>query len=158
MLENLYGNRLRVRVCGLCRDGNRLLMVRHRGLGPTGTFWSPPGGGVAFGEAAPDALAREFAEETGLQVQVGELRFVNEFLEPPLHALELFFTVTPSGGSLRRGTDPEMPADAQIIDEVRFMSFEEIKRCPPAEVHSAFWRCQSLDDVYRLRGYLPKNP
>ncbi|PRY37076.1 ADP-ribose pyrophosphatase YjhB (NUDIX family) [Spirosoma oryzae] len=152
----LYGNRLRLRVCGLYRQDDQLLMVRHRGIGPTNTFWCPPGGGAQFGEAAPDALVREFSEETGLDIRVGELLFVNEFMLPPLHALELFFRVDAQGGQLLAGTDPEMSPDGQIIEEVRLMSFDEIKSYPPHEVHAMFRYCQSLDDVFALRGYLPR--
>lgn len=150
----VYGNRLRLRVCGLYRDGDQLLMVRHRGVGPTDTFWCPPGGGAQFGETAPNALVREFAEETGLSVTVGDLLFVNEFMQPPLHALELFFDVRGTGGTLRLGADPEMLVDRQIIDDIRLMSFAEIKGYPPETVHGLFRRCTSLDDVFRLRGYL----
>lgn len=150
----LYGNRLRLRVCGLYREDDRLLMVRHRGIGPTNTFWCPPGGGAQFGETAPDALIREFMEETGLEVEIGPMLFVNEFMQPPLHAMELFFTVRATGGSLRQGIDPEMSLDGQIIEDVRLMSFEEIKQYPPEEVHALFRYCQSLDDVFQLRGYL----
>lgn len=150
----LYGNRLRLRVCGLYREGDRLLMVRHRGVGPTDTFWCPPGGGAQFGETAPDALVREFAEETGLVVDIGDLLFVNEFMQPPLHALELFFVVRVTSGTLRQGVDPEMGIDKQIIDDVRLMSFDEIKSYPPQEVHALFRHCSSLNDVFRLRGYL----
>lgn len=150
----LYGNRLRLRVCGLYREGDQLLMVRHRGIGPTDTFWCPPGGGAQFGEAAHDALVREFLEETGLEIAVGELLFVNEFLEPPLHALELFFEVKSLGGSIRQGLDPEMGIDEQIIEDVRMMRFDEIKAYPAVEVHTLFRRCRSLDEVFELRGYL----
>ena len=151
----LYGNRLRLRVCGLYRENDRLLLVRHRGVGPANAFWSPPGGGMQFGETAPDALVREFAEETGLTVDTGDLLFVNEFMHPPLHALELFFAVHVTGGTLRQGVDPEMDADKQIIDEVRLMSFAEIKSHSPDKVHALFRHCSSLDDVFGLRGYLP---
>lgn len=150
----LYGNRLRLRVCGLYREGDCLLMVRHRGIGPTDTFWCPPGGGSQFGEAAPEALVREFLEETGLEIEVGDMLFVNEFMQSPLHALELFFTVKATGGVLRLGTDPEMSPDGQIIEEVRLMTFVEIKQYPPEEVHALFRYCNSLDDVFQLRGYL----
>ena len=151
----LYGHRLRLRVCGLYRETDRLLMVRHRGIGPTDTFWCPPGGGAQFGEAAPNALIREFMEETGLAVEVGKMLFVNEFMQPPLHALELFFTVKGVGGTLRQGIDPEMSLDGQIIEEVRLMSFAEIKSYPPEEVHALFRYCNSIDDVFSLNGYFP---
>ncbi|MFD2570220.1 NUDIX domain-containing protein [Spirosoma soli] len=150
----LYGNRLRLRVCGLYREGDRLLMVRHRGIGITDTFWCPPGGGAQFGETAPDALVREFSEETGLEVKIGDLLFVNEFMQPPLHAMELFFEVQATGGTLRLGSDPEMGLDEQIIEDVQLMSFDEIKSYPPEEVHTLFQHCNSLDDVFQLRGYL----
>lgn len=150
----LYGNRLRIRVCGLYCEGDRLLMVRHRGINPSGTFWCPPGGGAQFNETAPDALIREFLEETGLKIEIGDLLFVNEFMQPPLHALELFFTVQVKGGSLRQGIDPEMSQAGQIIEDVRLMTFGEIKRYPPEEVHALFQYCHSLDDVFKLRGYL----
>lgn len=150
----LYGNRLRLRVCGLYREGDKLLMVRHRGISSTNIFWCPPGGGAQFGEPAPDALIREFMEETGLEVEIGDLLFVNEFMLPPLHALELFFEVRAKGGMLRQGSDPEMSADSQIIQEVRLMTFDEIKSYKPEEVHDLFRYCQSLDDVFTLKGYL----
>ncbi|QJW89370.1 NUDIX hydrolase [Spirosoma taeanense] len=152
----LYGNRLRLRVCGLYCEDDRLLMVRHRGIGPTDTFWCPPGGGAQFGETAPEALVREFAEETGLDIEAGELLFVNEFMQPPLHAMELFFSVQVTGGTLRQGIDPEMSLEGQIIQDVRLMAFDEIKSYPPEEVHALFRQCQTLDDVFRLRGYLPQ--
>lgn len=150
----LYGNRLRTRVCGICILDNRLLMVRHRGIGVTDTFWCPPGGGIQFGETAHLALEREFLEETGLRVKTGKLLFVNEFMQPPLHAMELFFTTTILGGDLRVGIDPEMSENNQIITEVELMSMEQIKAFPANEVHHMFQYCQTLDDVFLLNGYL----
>ncbi len=43
------------------RDGERLLLVRHRRLG-----WVNPGGHLDLGETPADGAARELAEETGL--------------------------------------------------------------------------------------------
>ncbi|WP_138990320.1 NUDIX hydrolase [Larkinella sp. C7] len=153
-VKRLYGNRLRLRVCGLCLIDGKLLMVRHRGIGPTDTFWCPPGGGPQYGETAYEALVREFHEETGLDIEVGELQFVNEFMQTPLHAMELFFDVRIVGGHLRQGFDPEMDADNQIITEVRLMTFEEIKMYPENEVHRMFRLCQSMEEVFHLKGYL----
>lgn len=153
-LLTLYGNRLRVRVCGLYREGDRLLLVRHKQIGPANSFWSPPGGGVGFGESAPKALVREFAEETGLAIEVGDMLFVNEFIAPPLHAVELFFDVQNVKGVIQPGIDPEMNASTQIIEDVQLLTFSEIKQYPPNEVHAVFSRCKSLDDVFQLRGYL----
>jgi 8-oxo-dGTP diphosphatase len=153
-VARLYGNRLRIRVCGICIENNKILMLSHRGIGNTDTFWCPPGGGVQFEETIHDALRREFKEETGLEIEVGNLLFVNEFMASPLHALELFFEVTMTGGRLYLGSDPEMTEANQIIQEVRWMDFEDIKKYPANEVHSLFKYCDSLADIYQLQGYL----
>ena len=150
----LYGNRLRTRVCGICAIGGELLMVRHRGIGITDTFWCPPGGGIQFAETAHQALRREFLEETGLVIEPGKLLFVNEFMQPPLHAMELFFEVVVVGGEIQLGFDPEMTESTQIITEVALMGFGQIKSYPPDEVHRLFQYCDTLDDVFTLKGYL----
>lgn len=154
MVTELYGHRLRVRVCGLYREADRLLMVQHRGLGTSATFWSPPGGGIEFGETAVMALRREMLEETGLICCEERLVFVNEFVQPPLHAIELFFAIQYSAGQLRVGADPEMSSADQLIQDVRLMTFEQIKALPANQVHSLFSRCHSLDDVFSLSGYI----
>ena len=53
-------------------DRGRLLLVR-RGNPPSRGLWSVPGGRVEPGESEVDAVVREVAEETGLQVSVGTL-------------------------------------------------------------------------------------
>jgi 8-oxo-dGTP diphosphatase len=153
-LHHLYGNRLRIRVCGLCISEERILMVRHRSVGLENVFWSPPGGGMAFGESAPDALLREFSEEAGLTVEPGDLLFVTEYIHPPLHALELFFSIRHFSGALKTGSDPEFSDRNQIIQEVRFMSMEEIKSFPEHHVHHLFKNRISLAEVLAIRGYL----
>lgn len=53
------------------RDGS-LLMVR-RGREPGKGLWSIPGGRLEQGEYIVDAIKREVREETGLEVEVGDL-------------------------------------------------------------------------------------
>ena len=153
-VRRLYGNRLRLRVCGICTKADRILMLSHRGIGQSEVFWCPPGGGIQFGETAHEALIREYKEETGLDIKVHNLLFVNEFVEPPLHAMELFFRVEITGGTQLVGTDPEMSADTQIIEDLKWITFDEIKSRPPSEFHSLFRRCNEFDDIFKLSGYL----
>src|SRR5258706_6221691 len=98
-ISTLYGQRVRVRTCGLCWKNNHLLMVNHSSINDK-NFWAPPGGGVEFGETAIEALVREFTEETAITVKVGEFKFVSEFLKEPLHAIELFFEVFYESGEV----------------------------------------------------------
>lgn len=152
-VEKLYGNRLRLRVCGICIRDNSLLLVQHRGLGPAGEFWSPPGGGMEWGTTAEQNVKREFMEETGLEVSVGPLLFVWEHLGPPLHAVELFFDVSITGGRLRTGSDPESPPDAQLIRNVSFMDWESIRALPAQNLHRAVAQCSSLKELKSMSGY-----
>ncbi|MBA4055152.1 MAG: NUDIX hydrolase, partial [Marivirga sp.] len=132
-IAQIYGNRLRVRVCGLCWEGNKLLLVNHKSLGPA-NFWAPPGGGVEYGESLESALKREFEEETGIQIDLVRFAFGSEYIHDPLHAIELFFLVKQTGGELAGGYDPEI----QVIQGANFFSDEEIALIPAGEIHGIF--------------------
>jgi len=143
-----YGQRVRVRACGLCWEEDRVLMVNHRGV-TRGDFWAPPGGGIDFGLSAEETVAKELLEETGLQVSVGDFLFACEQIRPPLHSVELFFAVRRTAGTLRVGNDPELP----IISDVRFLSFPEIMALPPADVHGIFRHARTASSLRELRGF-----
>lgn len=142
-----------MRVCGLCFSGDDLLLIRHRGLGKLGYLYAPPGGKMHYGERAEAALVREFAEETGLRVRVSGFLFVYEFLESPLHALELFFSVETVGGELRRGSDPELADSEQLIETVQFMSPAALAKVPGDALHAVINRCAHSRDLLSMRGY-----
>ncbi len=145
-----YGNRLRVRACGLCRMDGALLLINHAGLGRP-SFWAPPGGEVQFGHTLADTIEREFLEETGLKVRCGAFRFAGEFIDPPLHAVELFFEAIVTGGNLRTGTDPEV--NLRSISEVRFFSADEILSLPDHQKHGLFRYCPHSADLDKLTGF-----
>lgn len=153
-IAELYGNRLRVRVSGLCVVENELLLVNHRGLNAENEFWSPPGGGMELGTSSGENLAREFREETGLTINMERFIGVHEFLALPLHAVELFFTVSIAGGRLRKGADPEMRGEKQIIKEVAFKSWPWIKTQPQGAIHNFLYSADSLEDLLAGRGYI----
>ena len=147
-----FGNKIRVRACGILVQEGKILLVKHHSLGKCGYLWAPPGGGVNFGETVHESLKREFAEETGLSIEPGEFLFINEYLEAPLHAIELFFKVRATGGKLTRGTDPELGQN-QIIKEVKFMDARELKTEPAAALHSILKLANFPAELINLKDY-----
>jgi 8-oxo-dGTP diphosphatase len=73
-------NRFNVRVYGLLFNtkGEVLLSDECRN---GHSFTKFPGGGVEFGEGIAEALVREFNEELGISVAVGDLFYVNDFFQ-----------------------------------------------------------------------------
>ena len=125
-LINQYGNHLRVRVCGVCVQDGKILLINHAGLNESNEFWSPPGGGLQFGEAIDECLKREFLEETNTVISVGKFLKIREFIQLPLHAIELYYEVKIESGNIETGFDPEM--EEQIIKDIQWISLEEILR------------------------------
>ena len=141
-----------MRVNGVLIQNDKLLLIRHKMSGER-SFWNVPGGGVDYGSDAVDNLKREFLEETGLEISVNELLCVHEFLKQPLHAVELYFGVSFVGGRLRKGSDPELAGDRQIIDELEFLSIEELAEIKNEEKHRLFWELNSFDQLRKWKGY-----
>jgi 8-oxo-dGTP diphosphatase len=155
-INEQFGNSLRVRVCGVLLQESRILLVNHQGLGPEGTWWSPPGGGLEFGESVNDGLRREFLEETGLEIAPKELWGVHEHVAPPLHAVELFFLVSQTGGQLITGIDPEL-GPRQIIKEVKWMPLTEVAELPTEQVHPVVMNLAKHKDLSNWRGFFTSN-
>lgn len=151
-IDEKFGGRLRLRVNGVLIQNDKLLLIRHKMSGER-SFWNVPGGGVDYGSDAVDNLKREFLEETGLEISVNELLCVHEFLKQPLHAVELYFGVSFVGGRLRKGSDPELAGDRQIIDELEFLSIEELAEIKNEEKHRLFWELNSFDQLRKWKGY-----
>lgn len=150
--REIYGNRVRSRVCGVCTKEDKILLVNHAGLYGH-DFWAPPGGGIEFGQAATSNLVREFREETGLDISVGDFLFACEFIGQPLHAIELFFNVQITGGTLVQGSDPEMSNGKQLIHAVKFMTWAELKSLPAGHKHGVFSLARPVERIGDLRGY-----
>lgn len=83
------------RVAGICVQNGKVLLQTTTGEDRSFVF---PGGHVAFGESNAETLIREFREEIGAEITVGELKWVAEIFFPwgdkPCHQLFLYYLVT----------------------------------------------------------------
>jgi ADP-ribose pyrophosphatase YjhB (NUDIX family) len=88
------------------RDGH-ILLARASGSSDFPGTWSLPGGGVDHGEHPRATVAREYVEETSLQVEVGATPEVfSDVAEIPgkgilLHSVRFCYPVEVVGGTLR---------------------------------------------------------
>lgn len=82
------------RVAGICVQKGKVLLQTTTGEDRSFAF---PGGHVEFGETNEQTLIREFKEEIGADVRVGELKWVAEVFFPwgkkPCHQICLYYTV-----------------------------------------------------------------
>ena len=96
-------------------DGKVLLTRNHKPDEDHADFWLLPGGGQHHGEDLHTTVQREVLEETGFEVEVGELLLVRDYIGANHelaeisdklhneHALELMFRCTVIGGSIGEG-------------------------------------------------------
>lgn len=73
MTHDLAERRQRISAYGVAVRGGDLLMSRIAAGYPGAGSWTLPGGGIDWGEAPQEALARELYEETGLSGTIKQL-------------------------------------------------------------------------------------
>jgi len=118
----------RVRVAAFIVLDGRVVLVRHRNR--DSVYHLLPGGGVDYRETLADALTREVREETGLDVEIGALLFVNDTIDPngTRHVVNLTFAANVVGGHV---TDSPDDSRIEAVDLVRPESLSDLDLRPP---------------------------
>jgi len=105
-----YPERPIIGVGAVIIQGDRALLVR-RATEPLKGEWSVPGGVLELGEKLRDGTAREALEETGLQVEVGEVLdvfdsiFADDGGRTQYHYVLIDFLCRPASGEAVAGSD-----------------------------------------------------
>jgi len=112
--EAVHASMPRVVVEGICRRGDRVLLVKgNRGL--TDGLWTLPGGFLRFGETPEQGVLRELREEAGLEGAVEALHAVRSRLgrRSRLHWVILFYAIAADGPVV---PNPDEIAEARYVD------------------------------------------
>lgn len=96
-------------------ENDKVLLVKHQ-IGDD-SAWIFPGGRVEENETTVDAAIRECKEETGYDIKVNGVCYLQEF---DIYYVT-YFNSTIIGGNLIIGSDPDISKDKQIIKDVKWI-------------------------------------
>jgi ADP-ribose pyrophosphatase YjhB (NUDIX family) len=138
--QAVTGPGVRPEVCvgAVVIDADRLLMVR-RGHPPAFGEWSVPGGRVEAGETLAEAVVREVAEETGLEIVCGELVGWVERIGPGYPFVILDFPAPPR--------DDRPPTAGTDAAEVEWVPLTELTDRPVVDGLVEFLHAHAIIDT-----------
>ena len=107
-----------VGVAAIVLCDKKILLGKRAGHSTYPGLWCIPCGYVEYNEDVREAVKREFKEETGLIIEVGNVFTVHSnWHNPELHTVGIWFNAEVVGGELEAGDD---------IAEVGYFSFDNI--------------------------------
>ena len=131
-----YPDRPIVGVGAVIIESGRALVVR-RGTEPLKGEWSIPGGVVELGETLRQAAAREAKEETGLEVEPGEvLEVVDRIIRDAERKVQYHYVLV---DFLCRRISGEARSGADAV-ELRWITLPELERFPISDAAVAVLR------------------
>lgn len=118
----------------LVRSGDRILLVQ-RGRPPFQGYWGLPGGGVELGETVEQALLREVAEETGLEVSLTRFLGYADAIDRDsagrvkYHYVICYFEAEVRGGTLRPADDAAAAEWVTLEQASTLPTTDAVERC-----------------------------
>jgi ADP-ribose pyrophosphatase YjhB (NUDIX family) len=137
----------RIRAAALIKVKGKVLLVEHQDKRGN-RWWVPPGGGLEDSDPSIlDCVKREVREETGLEIQVGILRYVQEFIDKTNETrhLGLFFDA-----EVKNEYEVEFPEVAPTVSDaalltVKWVGSTEIQNLSvfPEVLKREYWKSSS---------------
>lgn len=104
---------------GIALHDDRVLLVASRYANHVDALWTLPGGRLEPGELAPETVAREVREETGLVAQVGALAYASESYDGATHVVNLTFEMRLEG-------EPQVPQEADHVVDAAWVPIPKL--------------------------------
>jgi ADP-ribose pyrophosphatase YjhB (NUDIX family) len=115
--------------------------------------WALPGGKLEIGEKLSECIIREFAEETGINVQVRELLYVTDRIIPDAysHIVHMTFLVDRlEGGELPHEWEHKDPYPSSSSDAIRKIKMVPVNELGKYGFSPSF--CKLVKDNFPSRG------
>ena len=124
-------SKFNIRVYGVLINENQEVLLADEHRFKT-AFTKFPGGGLEFGEGLADGLKREFREELDLEIEVGELFYVNDFLQTSkfdesYQLISFYYYVKCAGYKSINTRTSNLPLTADG-EEFRWFPIEKLKK------------------------------
>lgn len=134
----------RISVGAFVIQEDTILMVNHR-RADRYDFWVAPGGGVQGTESLEEATIREVKEETGLNVSVSNLLYIEEMYNPEERSVKFWYHCEFVDGRLDCTAEE---AVCEHIVNAKFMAKNELKENVifPPMVIDALWEDIETED------------
>ncbi|KZN32361.1 hypothetical protein N474_11350 [Pseudoalteromonas luteoviolacea CPMOR-2] len=126
-------------------QNEKLLMVNHKREGRY-DFWVTPGGGVKGTESLEEAATREVKEETGLNVKVNKLMYIEQMFTPEERSVKFWYLCELIDGELDSSAEEairEFIVDADFKDKTFIKSNEVF----PPMLNDGFWEKIAKDNI-----------
>jgi 8-oxo-dGTP diphosphatase len=114
-------------VGGIILIDRRIVLIK-RASEPNKGKWTIPGGKVKFGENLESALKREIKEETNLEVEVGKMVCIYEYIKGGNHYVALDFLLTSHSGELKAMSDAAEIKLVELKEAIKMDITESTKR------------------------------
>lgn len=136
--QNNNAPKHRIRAAGIIVKDLQILLIKVKDF--SGEYWIPPGGGLeAVDRHTKDCVKRECLEEAGIEVQVGDLLCVREFLETTANRYnaEFFYHIEAFSGEPHINNLVGLN-DEEFIQTVEWVSISKLGdiRTFPTDLHS----------------------